>query len=63
MTARPKYLPALAEHVRQTPPKAGVVHVEVRHDDDCPIFSGKPCACDAVIETGARIDEKYGADE
>ena len=48
-------------HLQKTGLEPGEVHViEVRHDDDCPMLDGKPCNCTPVIETGARVDRKYG---
>ena len=61
MTSQPRYLQALLAHLRETPPDPGtVVHVEVRHDDDCGIWGGRPCDCSPAIETGANVDQKYG---
>lgn len=41
-----------------------VHHVEVRHDDDCPFWDGHDCDCDPVIESGSRVERRYGgADE
>lgn len=60
MTDRPNYVDALLEHLANSPLGPGVHHVEVRHDDDCPIFDGRPCDCEPEIESGERVDEKYG---
>ena len=56
-----KLLEAMLGHLEKTGLEPGEVHViEVRHDDDCPMLDGKPCNCTPVIETGARVDRKYG---
>lgn len=34
-------------------PKGGVHHIEVAHDDDCPLLAGTgPCDCDAEVDVG-----------
>ena len=55
------YVPALLEHLRETP-MGGVVHVEVRHDADCGFWHDHACDCSPTIETGARVDRKYGGE-
>lgn len=62
MTGRPKYIDPLLEHLARSPAESGVHHVEVRHDDDCPIFDGEACDCEPEVESGARVDEKYGGE-
>jgi len=55
-------LPSIVrEHLRRSRKLEGgtVVQVEVRHDDDCPYFDGKPCLCDVELESGARVDRMY----
>ena len=55
-----RYLQALLAHLREAPADPGsVVHVEVRHDDDCGIWAGRPCDCSPEIETGGRVERKY----
>ena len=41
-------------------PPGEIVHVEVRHDDDCGIFEDRPCDCEPETESGARVERKYG---
>ena len=52
------YVRVLLKHMRRTP-KAGVVHVEVRHDHGCAFLSDRPCDCQPEVESGARVDAKY----
>ena len=40
-----------------------VFHIEVRHDDWCEIFHNRACNCDPEIESGSRVDRKYGGPE
>ena len=64
MTRRPRYLKAIERHLRATGIEPGrIVHVEVRHDDDCAVWRREPCDCEPVIETGARVDQRYGGGE
>jgi hypothetical protein len=57
MTGRPRYLDALLRHLRAVGIEPGKVHhVEVRHDDGCAHWKGRPCDCEPEIETGARVD-------
>jgi len=62
MTNRPKYVDPLLSHLRRSPVEPGLHHIEVRHADDCRIFEGETCNCEPEIETGARIDQKYGGE-
>lgn len=62
MKKRPKYLDALRQHLRESAAEPGVHHVEVRHDDDCRIFDGAACDCDPEVESGLRVEGKYGGD-
>lgn len=58
----PRYLDAVLRHLKENPVTPGsVVHAEVRHERDCAHWSGRPCNCSPVIETGARVDRKHGA--
>lgn len=57
---RPAYLPLLIRHFQDRKLPPGVHHIEVRHDDDCAFWRGLPCDCEPIIETGARVDRKYG---
>lgn len=61
MTRRPRYLALVLAHLEAQRPKPGTfVHVEVRHDDDCALWDGGDCNCEPEIETGQRVDRKYG---
>lgn len=61
---RPRYLDALLRHLQETGAQRGAVtHVEIRHLDGCAFWRGKPCNCEPEVETGARIDAKYGTGE
>ena len=52
---------ALRRHIERANLECGKVHhLEIRHDDDCAHWMGKPCDCEPEIESGARIDRKYG---
>lgn len=63
MSRRPRYLDAILAHLRSAPPEPGtVVHLEVRHDDDCLYWSGLWCDCAPEIETGDRVNRKYGGE-
>lgn len=60
----PRYLRALRGHLKDNPPDPGELHhVEVRHDPDCPHWDGGSCDCDAEVESGERVDRKYGVDD
>ena len=64
MSRPSRYLDALLAHLQHAPPEPGtVVHVEVRHDADCPFWDGHPCDCEPIIATGSPIDRKHGGDE
>lgn len=55
------YLRALLKHLQNTPLDPGVHHVEIRHDSWCALLAGEgPCNCDPEIETGQRVNSKYG---
>ena len=62
MTRRPpKYLDRIVRHVEAVGVEPGtVVHVEVRHDDDCAYWSKRPCDCEPEVETGACVDRRHG---
>lgn len=64
MSGRPNYLKALLRHLEDNPPEPGAVeHVEVRHDSGCARLRGTgSCDCDPEVETGARVDERYGGE-
>ena len=55
----PSYLRQVLEHAKDVRP-GEVVQVEVRHDDDCGIFEGRPCDCEPEVESGERVERKYG---
>ena len=57
----PQYLDVLVEHLKEAPARS-VLHIEVRHDDDCKVFVGRPCDCEPEVESGARVDRKYGGE-
>lgn len=58
------YIRQLLKHLQENPPEPGDVHhVEVRHDDDCRIWDGRPCDCEPVVESGARVNRRYGGDD
>ena len=59
MNRFPPYLRQALANVKHVRP-GEVVHVEVRHDDDCGIFEGRPCDCEPEVESGARVERKYG---
>jgi hypothetical protein len=58
----------LLEPIRQHLERSGelrpgsVVHIEVRHDDGCAHWTGGRCDCAPELETGTRIEAKYGAE-
>lgn len=56
----PAYLPALLKHLDATRPGPGVHHVEVHHAHDCGFWDGVPCDCRPIIESGARVERRYG---
>ena len=58
MNRLPSYLRQALEHMKHARP-GEVIHVEIRHDDWCPIFEGGPCNCDPDVESGARVERKY----
>lgn len=59
MTRLPTYLRQVPRNVKDVP--AGeVIHVEIRHDDDCGTFKGRACDCEPEVESGQRVDRKYG---
>lgn len=59
----PNDLPAILRHLRETePPVGGIVHLEVRHDASCAHWDGWPCDCEPEIETGQRVQRKYGGE-
>ena len=58
-TSVPRYLGALLK-IGKAAPMGSIIHVEIRHDDDCRIFRGRPCNCEPEIESGVRVDGKYG---
>ena len=62
MTRLPTYLRQALEHAKDI--RSGeIVHVEVRHDGDCGIFEDRPCDCQPDVESGVRVDRKYGGEE
>ena len=61
-SSTPRYVEGLVEHLEGAP-MGTVLHVEIRHDDNCRIFRGRPCNCDPEIESGVRVDRKYGGNE
>ncbi len=59
MKRLPNYLRQALEHGKDV--RAGqIVHVEVRHDDWCGILEGRPCDCEPQVESGVRVERKYG---
>ena len=59
MNRPPPYLRQVLENVKHA--RAGeVVHVEVRHDDSCGILKGRACDCQPDVESGQRVERKYG---
>lgn len=63
MSRRPRYLDALLKHLERNPPEPGsLVHVEIRHDDDCPFWDGHHCDCDVEVETGEHVDRRHGGE-
>lgn len=58
----PLYLRQVLKNVKDVAP-GEIVHIEVRHDDDCRIFENRPCDCQPEVESGARVDRKYGGGE
>ena len=62
MAERGRLADALSRHIASTPIESGKVHhVEVRHDADCAFWHDHACDCSPTIETGARVDRKYGS--
>ena len=59
MATLPSYLKQALEHAKDVRP-GEIVHVEVRHDDDCGIFENRACDCAPEVESGRRVDRKYG---
>ena len=59
MNRLPPYLRQALEHGKDDP-RGEIVHVEIRHDDWCGIFEGRPCDCNPDVESGKRVDRKYG---
>ena len=57
----PRYLDALLE-IGKAAPIGSIIHVEVQHDDDCAFFRDKPCDCEPVVESGIRVEQKYGGE-
>ncbi len=56
----PNYLRVLAAHLAASPELRGKVgHVEIRHDDFCAHWLGRPCNCNPQVLTGPAIDRKY----
>lgn len=55
-----QYQAGVLEHLRRAD-GSGIVHVEVRHDDRCGVFSQGDCDCQPTVESGARIERKYGS--
>lgn len=53
------YIAAVLAHFAERGIRPDVHHVEVRHDDDCGMWSGDPCDCSPVVESGDRVDQKY----
>jgi hypothetical protein len=63
MTRPPNYLTALLQHLLALEIEPGtIVHTEVRHDDDCVIWKGKPCDCEPEIETSPEVQKKHGGE-
>jgi hypothetical protein len=58
----PQYLEDLVDRLTGAP-TGSILHVEIRHDDDCPVFRHRPCGCEPIIESGKRIDRKYGGEK
>ena len=61
MKRLPPYLRQVLEHAKDVRP-GEVVHVEVRHDNWCGIYEGRACDCEPEVESGARVERKYGGD-
>ncbi len=59
MTRLPPYLRQALENVKDVR-RGEVVQVEIRHDDDCGIFENRACDCQPEVESGKRVDQKYG---
>jgi len=49
MPKKPNYLKKILKRLQNAQPVVGVFPVEVRHDDWCDIFKGKPCNCDPDV--------------
>ena len=62
MSRLPTYLRQVLRNVKDVRP-GEIVHVEVRHDDGCGIFEDRSCDCQPEVESGKRVDRKYGRSE
>ena len=61
MKNRPTYIDALIHHLETVGVEPGTVtHLEVRHDAGCAIWSRRSCDCEPEVESGARVDDKFG---
>lgn len=64
MADEPRYIHPLLRHLQEMELEPGQVHhIEVRHDDGCQVWDGKPCDCEPVVESGDRVDRKYSGDD
>lgn len=65
MLERPSFLDLLLSHVLRSGDAASgqVQHIEIRHDDDCARWNGAACDCSPDIESGARIERRYGGND
>jgi hypothetical protein len=47
-------------HLKADAKPGQIMHVEIRHESDCPIFDDGRCNCDALdILSGKPINRKY----
>lgn len=60
---RPSLLDIIFGHVQEAGIEPETVHhIEIRHDDDCAHWSGDGCDCEPEVESGTRVERKYGGD-
>lgn len=64
MSRRPRHVSEIIrEHLEGVGLEPGQVHhVEVRHAEHCPFWDGHDCDCEPEVESGARVERKYGGD-
>ena len=58
----PSWLKLVLRHLEDGVTPGRVLHVEVRHDDWCRAWGGGSCNCTPEVESGARVDRKYGGE-